>query len=42
MVGCCSQELSVLYVIQTGSEAQPSSYSMGTGGSFFEEKAAGA
>jgi hypothetical protein len=33
---------SFLHVDQTGSVAQPASYTMGTGGSFLESKAAGA
>jgi hypothetical protein len=36
------QEFSLLHVVQTGSEAHPTSYPMGTGGSFPGGKAAGA
>jgi hypothetical protein len=34
------QEFSLLHVVQTGSEANPASYPMGTGGSFPGGKAA--
>jgi hypothetical protein len=36
------QEFSLLHVVQTGSGVHPTSYSIGTGGSFPEGKAAGA
>jgi hypothetical protein len=36
------QEFSLLQVVQTGSEVHPTSYTMGTGGSFPGVKAAGA
>jgi hypothetical protein len=36
------QELSLLEIVQTGSEVHPTSYPMGTGGSFPGGKAAGA
>jgi hypothetical protein len=36
------QEFSLLQIIQTGSEVPPTSYPMGTGGSFPGGKAAGA
>jgi hypothetical protein len=36
------QEFSPLHVVQTGTEAHPTSYQMGTGGSFPGSKAAGA
>jgi hypothetical protein len=36
------QELSLLHVVQTGSGVHPSSYPLGTGGSFPGGKAAGA
>jgi hypothetical protein len=36
------QELSLLYVVQTGSGVHPASYLMGIGGSFTGGKAAGA
>jgi hypothetical protein len=36
------QEFSLLHVVQTGSGVHPTSYPMGTGGSFPGDKAAGA
>jgi hypothetical protein len=36
------QEFSLLHVVQTGSGVHPTSYSIGTGGSFPGVKAAGA
>jgi hypothetical protein len=36
------QEFSLLQIVQTGSEVHPTSYTMGTGGSFTGGKAAGA
>jgi hypothetical protein len=35
------QEFSILHVVQTGSGAHPAFYPIGTGGSFFEDKATG-
>jgi hypothetical protein len=35
------QEFSLLHVVQTGSEVHPTSYPMGTGGSFPGDKVAG-
>jgi hypothetical protein len=37
-----AQEFSLLQIVQTGSEVHPTSYPMGTGGSFPGGKAAGA
>jgi hypothetical protein len=36
------QEFSLLQIVQTGSEVHPTSYPMGTGGSFAGGKVAGA
>jgi hypothetical protein len=36
------QEFSLLHAVQTGSGVHPTSYTMGTGGSFLRGKAAGA
>jgi hypothetical protein len=36
-----SQDFSLLHVVETGSEVHPTSYPMGTGGSFPGGKAAG-
>jgi hypothetical protein len=41
MVPNKGQEFSLLQIVQNGSEAHPTSYPMGTGGSFPGGKAAG-